>query len=301
MVRGRGGRGAVHRQPGDRPARAQAVIDASPGLGEAVVSGAVNPDHFVVDVATGAVLRAPARRQAAWRSAPCRRGRHRAVGRAAAERRLPDRRAARGAGRARRRVEAHFGAPQDIEWARRRAGAALADPGPPDHDAVPAARRGAGDADLRVYFNFNVAQGVFRPLTPMGLAAFRRVARRSPRLCGRPGRPTRWPAPPALVDGRPGGCSSTSRALAAQPGRARAPAPAVLDVMEARSATVLRALFDDPRFARCPSARWPLVGRAGALAARSRLPLPAASARWSDPAAARRRGRRGWARRSAPR
>ena len=36
--------------------RRQAVIDASPGLGEAVVSGAVNPDHFVVDTATGEIL-----------------------------------------------------------------------------------------------------------------------------------------------------------------------------------------------------------------------------------------------------
>src|SRR3954468_12983347 len=36
--------------------RRQAVIDASPGLGEAVVSGAVNPDHFVVDTATGSIL-----------------------------------------------------------------------------------------------------------------------------------------------------------------------------------------------------------------------------------------------------
>ena len=33
--------------------RRHAVIDAGPGLGEAVVSGAVNPDHFVVDTATG--------------------------------------------------------------------------------------------------------------------------------------------------------------------------------------------------------------------------------------------------------
>ncbi len=32
--------------------RHEAVIDASPGLGEAVVSGAVNPDHFVVDTAS---------------------------------------------------------------------------------------------------------------------------------------------------------------------------------------------------------------------------------------------------------
>ncbi len=36
--------------------RRQAVIDASPGLGEAVVSGAVNPDHFVVDTASGEIL-----------------------------------------------------------------------------------------------------------------------------------------------------------------------------------------------------------------------------------------------------
>src|SRR5207253_9268529 len=36
--------------------RRQAVIDAAPGLGEAVVSGAVNPDHFVVDTAAGAIV-----------------------------------------------------------------------------------------------------------------------------------------------------------------------------------------------------------------------------------------------------
>src|ERR687894_396950 len=36
--------------------RRQAVIDASPGLGEAVVSGAVNPDHFVVNTVTGEIV-----------------------------------------------------------------------------------------------------------------------------------------------------------------------------------------------------------------------------------------------------
>src|SRR5579884_4105512 len=36
--------------------RRQAVIDANPGLGEAVVSGATNPDHFVVNTATGEVV-----------------------------------------------------------------------------------------------------------------------------------------------------------------------------------------------------------------------------------------------------
>ena len=36
--------------------RRQAVIDANPGLGEAVVSGATNPDHFVVNTATGEII-----------------------------------------------------------------------------------------------------------------------------------------------------------------------------------------------------------------------------------------------------
>ena len=36
--------------------RHQAVIDANPGLGEAVVSGAVNPDHFVVNAASGEII-----------------------------------------------------------------------------------------------------------------------------------------------------------------------------------------------------------------------------------------------------
>jgi rifampicin phosphotransferase len=36
--------------------RRQAVIDASPGLGEAVVSGAVNPDHFMINTPTGEIV-----------------------------------------------------------------------------------------------------------------------------------------------------------------------------------------------------------------------------------------------------
>jgi phosphoenolpyruvate synthase/pyruvate phosphate dikinase len=36
--------------------RRQAVIDANPGLGEAVVSGLTNPDHFVVSTSTGEII-----------------------------------------------------------------------------------------------------------------------------------------------------------------------------------------------------------------------------------------------------
>ena len=36
--------------------RREAVIDANPGLGEAVVSGATNPDHFVVQTTIGEIV-----------------------------------------------------------------------------------------------------------------------------------------------------------------------------------------------------------------------------------------------------
>ena len=36
--------------------RRQTIIDANPGLGEAVVSGATNPDHFVVQTTTGEIV-----------------------------------------------------------------------------------------------------------------------------------------------------------------------------------------------------------------------------------------------------
>ncbi len=97
--------------------RRQAVIDASPGLGEAVVSGAVNPDHFVVDPASGEIL-------------DRRLGDKRVVIRALAGGGTERVERPAGAGDAcitgdqvralaalGARVEAHYGAPQDTEWA----------------------------------------------------------------------------------------------------------------------------------------------------------------------------------------
>lgn len=96
----------------------QTVISAAWGLGESVVSGTVTTDDVVVDAGTGSVL---SRRTAdkdvmtvyaenGTREQPV----------AAARRREPvldDREAAELAGHG-RRAAAHFGAPQDIEWAR---------------------------------------------------------------------------------------------------------------------------------------------------------------------------------------
>ncbi|MGI5282750.1 PEP/pyruvate-binding domain-containing protein [Nonomuraea polychroma] len=92
--------------------RTQLVIDASSGLGEAVVSGLVTPDHYVVD-AGGAIQFTPGRREVVIRGKAGGGVTHET---GATGVRLPDavveELAALG-----RRVADLFGGPQDIEWA----------------------------------------------------------------------------------------------------------------------------------------------------------------------------------------
>src|SRR5215218_4272034 len=226
--------------------RRQAVIDASPGLGEAVVSGAVNPDHFVVDTATGEVL----------------------------ERRLGDKRVAiqaeKGGGTRRvelaggegasltdaqiqalarlgARVEAHYGEPQDTEWAIDDEGKLWLLQARPITTLFPLpADAPEADDDLRVYFSFSVAQGVYRPLTPMGIQAFRLLASGIATLAGRPPRdPCAGPAFFTEAGGRI--FFDITSALRSTFGRR------ILDraaqVGEARTGPIVRSLAAEPRLA----------------------------------------------------
>ena len=140
MVVRAGGRRPVHRRPGDVEPEGLRPSRPSFGLGEALVSGLVNAD--VYQVRDGVVV-AGDRHQAARhprRPSAARAAGHRAG--AQEEPALTDAQVLRLA-RLGRRIEAHFGRPQDIEWC-------LADdelcdrPEPADHHAVPvpvAARR----------------------------------------------------------------------------------------------------------------------------------------------------------------
>ncbi|MGA4989750.1 PEP/pyruvate-binding domain-containing protein [Nonomuraea bangladeshensis] len=94
--------------------RERIVVNAGAGLGEAVVSGLVTPDHYEVD-RRGRIAYRPGRGEVVVRSAPGGGVVHetRPEGRTA---RLPDAVVAELAGLA-RRVAAHYGRPQDIEWA----------------------------------------------------------------------------------------------------------------------------------------------------------------------------------------
>lgn len=226
--------------------RHRAVIDASPGLGEAVVSGAVNPDHFEVEENAVVLRRIGDKRvridagpgadgvsgtqwvEVAASAAPCLSDAELHTLVALGE-----------------RIAAHFGAPQDIEWAldAERRPAILQSrpittlyPLPPDAPAGP---------ELAVYLNFNVAQGVFAPLTPMGIQCWRLF---TGAIARKVGLDVSVPAgPPFVHEGGHRLLFDITTPLRHPLGRKVA--LAVFSRMEARSAAVLRHIVADSRLA----------------------------------------------------
>jgi rifampicin phosphotransferase len=101
--------------------RRQTIIDASPGLGESVVSGLVTPDHYVLDERGRVIARQSGAREVVIRSRAGggvdREARGAAGTAGAAPERLSDTALAELAALG-QRIAKHFGTPQDIEWAR---------------------------------------------------------------------------------------------------------------------------------------------------------------------------------------
>jgi pyruvate,water dikinase len=199
--------------------RHRAAIEAVRGLGEQLVSGAVNPDRFLVDTRREKILD---RRGDILSDAELR-----DIARLGAK------------------IEALFGRPQDIEWAIDRAGKLWAvqsrdittlyplPPNAPDDDE-----------DLRVYFSANVAQGVFDPFTPMGLQTFRLL---SSGFAAAIGRPVREPAAgaPLYAEAALRVFIDLTRVLRDPFGR-EIPAR-VMSAMEFRSKAIFVKLLEDPR------------------------------------------------------
>ena len=259
--------------------RRQVVVDASPGLGEAVVSGAVNPDHFVVDALTGRVLE----QQLGGKGVEVRPR----PGGGTETRELPEDpgRACLADGQllalARLGVQAqeHFAAPQDTEWAIDRAGTLWLTqsrpittlyPVPRSNGAagrVPPGRSAVGGT--RAYLCFSLAQGLTRPLTPMGLAAVRLIASSVAAAAGFPvPDPRGGPSPYAeagqriYVDFTTPIRSTLGRRIV----------PRVFDIMEARTAAVMRRLMEDPAFAVTRKTPFGLLRHVAPVAIRARVP-----------------------------
>jgi phosphohistidine swiveling domain-containing protein len=238
--------------------RRQAVIDANPGLGEAVVSGATNPDHFVVTTSTGEVVETrPGDKRVIIRGVD---------GGGTEKLDAVDRSneiclsgtqirtlAALGA-----QVEALYGTPQDIEWALDRSGHFwLTQTRPvttlyPLPDSAP-----CSDDELRVYFSANVVQGVYGPLTPMGIATFRLFGSTVATIFGFPPR-HRQQGPGAFTVAASRVFLDVTAVLRHSLGRAFL-INVVARFAEVRSADLFRQVVTDPRLSIISRSPWPVV------------------------------------------
>jgi pyruvate,water dikinase len=158
----------------------ESVIDAAFGLGEALVSGQVEPDHFVVDSASGAVNGVALGAKKMSKRGKAGGGVETVEENAAARQTLSDREikqlVALGG-----QIQKEYGIPQDIEWAfaggklyllQSRAITSLF--------PVPY----VSFDPLTVWFSFGAVQGLVGPITPLGLDAIRYVAAGAGRMFG---------------------------------------------------------------------------------------------------------------------
>jgi rifampicin phosphotransferase len=257
--------------------RRQAVIDASPGLGEAVVSGAVNPDRFVVDTGSGAILeRRLGDKRVEVRPLPGG-GTEHVEKPAAQDRACLDDGQVRALAALGDRVEKHYGAPQDTEWAIDASGTLWLTQARPITTLFPVPERpgaprtpGPEGEDLRVFFCFTVAQGLYRPITPMGLAGMRLISAAAARLMGF-SVADRLAGSHVYFEGGQRMFIDLTGALRGSVGRTLF--PRMLDVMESRSAVVLRRVIQDPRLSMTRKSPLSFLRRAARIAFRFRVPL----------------------------
>lgn len=182
--------------------RDQMVIDGAWGLGEAVVSGQVTPDHWVADAATGAIREQQVARKAVMtvriggggEGLPETAGGGVLPGAGGAatvpvpaelqERPVLDAAGVRALVEMGRRVAAHYGSPQDIEWAMAGGRFYLLQARPITTLYPLPAPEPPPEAGLRAYICFNILQGFVEPFTPMGVALFARLAHGPAALMG---------------------------------------------------------------------------------------------------------------------
>jgi len=223
--------------------RHETVIDASPGLGEAVVSGAVNPDHFVVNaVDQSIVTRRLGDKRIMITSLPGGGTELRELTGGSSEACLNDEQVLQLVDLG-QQVQRQYGAPQDTEWALDSAGTFWLTQARPITTLYPQARtHGPG---LRVLMCLSLAQGLTRPITPMGIAAVRLIGTSVATEVRIP--PNEPLAGPAAMHA-PGQRLYLDLTSALRNRLGRRAIIGAFTVMEARAATVLKRLAERPEF-----------------------------------------------------
>ena len=165
--------------------RTEMVIEAALGLGEALVSGQVEPDRYVVEAAGGRILERTLGAKALSIRGRAGGGTVRRAEDAADHPALPD--AAVGElARLGREVAGLLGAPQDVEWAWAGGTLYLLQSRPITNlYPLPAGPPAGGlTQPLRVMFSFGAVQGIHGPMTPLGCDAAATIFAGAGRLFG---------------------------------------------------------------------------------------------------------------------
>jgi phosphohistidine swiveling domain-containing protein len=251
--------------------RDEIVIDASPGLGEAVVSGAVNPDHFVINsIDRRIVSRRLGDKRVMITSLPGGGTDHRELTDGSAKACLDDEQLLQLADLG-QQVHRHYGAPQDTEWALDSGGRFWLTQARPITTLYPLP--GTHRAGLRVLMCITLAQGLTRPITPMGIAAIRLIGTSVA---------TTIKMPPAQPLAGPPGMHAVGQRIYLDVTSllrnriGRRAIIAIFGVMEARASAVLRILAEWPEFALIESRDHTVLRHIAGALLRNKVPLRAA-------------------------
>jgi pyruvate,water dikinase len=248
--------------------RNETVIDASPGLGEAVVSGAVNPDHFVVDsVGRRIVARRLGDKRVMITGLPGGGTERRELVDQSAEACLDDEQVLQLADLG-QQVQRHYGAPQDTEWARDSAGRFWLTQARPITTLYPLPRM--HQPGLRVLMCLSLAQGLTRPITPMGIASIRLIGTSVATAIKMPP-PQPLAGPPAMH--APGQRLYMDITGVLRNRLGRRAVIAIFGVMEARASAVLKTLVERPEFSILESPGHTVVRHIAGALIRNRVPV----------------------------
>ena len=152
--------------------RSEVVIDATLGLGEALVSGQVEPDHFIVDTLSGKVISRSIGSKEIIIRPQTKGGVQKVKNSETDSQTLPDEKIIELANLG-REVERLFGAPQDIEWAASDNELFLLQSRP--ITTLYPLPRNLPNGQFKVLFSFAAIQGIFTPMTPIGLSTLKQV------------------------------------------------------------------------------------------------------------------------------
>ena len=228
--------------------RRHAAIDAVAGLGEKLVAGAVDPDHYAVDVASHEIVQRPA------------------AGKTSV---LSDQEVLTLAEFG-DRVERHFNAPQDIEFALDQERHVRLVQSRPITTLYPLPEDAPDpEQELRVYFSGNVFQGYFEPITPMGIQFFRLL---SGALSGMFGFPVKDPVAGSRILKDPGMRLYVDVTPIVRDPVGRRVFMTLTSMGEARSSTVLVQLASDPRLPLARRSRFHSVRAIGGAMIRAGVP-----------------------------